>query len=199
MTNSNGRTSEFPIDAFFLDRWSPRAFTDEVISTDTMLTILDAAHWAPSSGNSQPWRFVYGLRGSEAFADLLDLLVPGNQRWAQNAAALVIIISKTHRPSKDGEQKPLRTHSFDTGAAWFSIIAQAMKLGYHAHGMEGFDYQRAATVTGLPEGYQIEAAAAIGRLASPETLPEDLRAREIPSDRQPVSEIAFEGRFTPRS
>ncbi|WP_430255539.1 nitroreductase family protein [Neorhizobium sp. DAR64872/K0K18] len=195
MTTSNNRTSEFPIDAFFLDRWSPRAFAKEAIERDTMLTILDAAHWAPSSGNSQPWRFVYALHGTEDFTRLADLLVPGNRRWAQNAGALVFFVSKTYRVSKDGERREGYTHSFDTGAAWFSIICQAMKLGYHAHGMEGFDKEKAVGELGLPEGFRVEAAAAIGRMAAKDTLPEDLREREVPSQRKPVSEVAFEGRF----
>lgn len=196
MTSSNSRTSEYPIDSFFLDRWSPRAFTDATIDRQTMLTILDAAHWAPSSGNGQPWRFVYGLRGTQAFDAILDLLVEGNQRWAKNAAALMVIVSKSYRVSSNGEHKPAYTHSFDTGAAWFSTICQAMKLGYHAHGMEGFDKARAVDVLGLPEGFRVEAAAAIGQIASADTLPEDLREREVPSGRKPLSEFAFEGKFS---
>jgi len=196
MTSSNTRDSEFPIDVFFLDRWSPRAFTDETITPETMLTILDAAHWAPSSGNNQPWRFVYALRGTPAFPVLVDILSPGNQRWAKSAAALMFVVSKTYRVSKDGERKLAYTHSYDTGAAWFSVICQAMKLGYHAHGMEGFDKEKAVEVLGIPEGYRVEAAAAIGRIADKSTLPDDLREREVPSKRKPVSEIAFEGKFT---
>lgn len=196
MTSSNSRTSEYPIDAFFLDRWSPRAFTDDRIDRDDMLTILDAAHWAPSSGNSQPWRFIYGLRGTPAFDAILDLLVAGNQRWARNAAALIVIVSKSYRVASNGDHKPAYTHSFDTGAAWFSVIAQAMKLGYHAHGMEGFDKERAVEVLGLPDGFRVEAAAAIGRMADKATLPEELREREVPSGRKALAEIAFEGKFS---
>ncbi|CDZ66800.1 Nitroreductase [Neorhizobium galegae bv. orientalis] len=196
MTSSNTRDSEFPIDTFFLDRWSPRAFTEETIDQATMLTILDAAHWAPSSGNNQPWRFIYALRGTPSFPVLLDILVPGNQRWAQNAAALMIVVSKTYRVTSNGEHRPAYTHSYDTGAAWFSVISQAMKLGYHAHGMEGLDKERAVEVLGIPEGYRVEAAAAIGRMADRTTLPDDLAEREFPSKRKPVSEIAFEGKFS---
>ncbi|KAB1088812.1 nitroreductase family protein [Neorhizobium galegae] len=196
MTSSNTRDSEFPIDTFFLDRWSPRAFTEETIDQATMLTILDAAHWAPSSGNNQPWRFIYALRGTPSFPVLVDILSPGNQRWAQNAAALMIVVSKTYRVASNGEHRLAYTHSYDTGAAWFSVICQAMKLGYHAHGMEGFDKEKAVEVLGIPEGYRAEAAAAIGRIADRSTLPDDLAEREIPSKRKPVSEIAFEGKFT---
>ena len=131
MTTSNSRQSEHPVDPFFLDRWSPRAFKEEPMPREDMLTILDAGHWAPSSGNNQPWRFIYALKGTPSWATVLNLLVPGNQRWAQSASALVIFVSRTYRISSDGERKPAYTHSFDTGAAWFSIASQAMKLGYH--------------------------------------------------------------------
>ncbi|MCF6369040.1 nitroreductase family protein [Rhizobium halophilum] len=196
MTDSNNRHSEHPIDAFFLDRWSPRAFTGEAMHKETLLTILDAGHWAPSSGNNQPWRFIYALRGTESWPVLLDILSPGNQRWASNAAALIIFVSRTYRLSKEGEKRPAYTHSFDTGSAWFSIAAQAMKLGYHAHGMEGMDREKAVEVLQIPEGFRVEAACAIGRMAPKETLPEDLRAREVQSQRKPLGGVAFEGWFS---
>ena len=195
MTQSNNRHSEYPIDAFFLNRWSPRAFTGEAMSKETLLTILDAGHWAPSSGNNQPWRFVYALRDTESWPVVLDILTPGNQRWAKNASALIIFVSRTYRISKDSQKKPAYTHSFDTGSSWFSIACQAMKLGYHAHGMEGLDREKAVQVLRIPEGFRVEAACAIGKLAPKETLPDDLREREIQSKRKPLAEVAFEGRF----
>lgn len=195
MTQSNNRHSEHPIDAFFLNRWSPRAFTGEAMSKETLLTILDAGHWAPSSGNNQPWRFVYALRDTESWPVVLDILTPGNQRWAKNASALIIFVSRTYRISKDSQKKPAYTHSFDTGSSWFSIACQTMKLGYHAHGMEGLDREKAVQVLGIPEGFRVEAACAIGKLAPKETLPDDLREREIQSQRKPLAEVAFEGRF----
>src|SRR5690606_1119775 len=157
------------------------------------LTILDAGHWAPSSGNNQPWRFIYARRGTENWPVLLDILSAGNQRWAQNAAALIIFVSRTYRVSKDGEKKPAYTHSFDTDSAWFSIACQAMKLGYHAHGMEGMDRDKAVHRLGIPDGFRVEAACAIGKLAAKETLPEDLQEREVQSKRKPLAEVAFEG------
>ncbi|HEX2146229.1 MAG TPA: nitroreductase family protein [Pseudorhizobium sp.] len=195
MTKSNNRQSEHPIDTFFLDRWSPRAFTGDPMSRETLLTILDAGHWAPSSGNNQPWRFIYALRDTESWPVLLDILNAGNRRWAQNASALIIFVSRSFRISTQGERKPAYTHSFDTGSAWFSIAAQAMKLGYHAHGMEGMDREKAIQMLDIPEGFRVEAACAIGKLAPKETLPEDLQERETQSRRKPLSEVAFEGRF----
>jgi nitroreductase len=195
MTKSNNRQSEHPIDTFFLDRWSPRAFTGDPMSRETLLTILDAGHWAPSSGNNQPWRFIYALRDTESWPVLLDILNAGNRRWAQNASALIIFVSRSFRISTQGERKPAYTHSFDTGSAWFSIAAQAMKLGYHAHGMEGMDREKAIQMLDIPEGFRVEAACAIGKLAPKETLPDDLQERETQSRRKPLAEVAFEGRF----
>lgn len=196
MTSANHRESEFPIDPFFLNRWSPRAFTGEPISKETLLTILDAAHWAPSSGNGQPWRFVYALRDTPEWPVLFDILAEGNQRWVKNASAIVILISKTYRLSSTGERRHAHTHAFDTGAAWFSLAAQAMKLGLYAHGMEGMSREKAVEVLGVPDGYRVEAAVAIGHLADKDTLPEDIRKNEVPSKRKPLAEVAFEGRFT---
>ena len=197
MTESNHRQSEYSIDPMFLDRWSPRAFTGEAVSEETLLTILDAAHWAPSSGNGQPWRFIYARRDTEAWPVLLDILDESNQRWAKNAGALLILVSQTHRISMpSGERRAIYTHAFDTGAAWFALAMQTMQLGLYAHGMGGIDRDKAMRVLNIPaEDYRVEAAVAIGRLADKETLPDDLKAREVPSQRKPLSEVAFEGTF----
>lgn len=195
MTSSNQRHSELPVDPIFLDRWSPRAFTGEAIDEKTLLTMLDAAHWAPSASNLQPWRFVYARNDGKDWPVLLDILDESNQRWANNASALVIVISKTHRITASGERRPSYTHSFDTGAAWHALAMQAHLLGFHAHGMAGIDRDKAMKALGIPEDYRVEAAVAIGYLADRETLPDDLKAREVPSARKPLCEIAFEGRF----
>lgn len=196
MTASNTRQSDHPIDRIFLDRWSPRAFTGAPMPETDMLSILDAAHWAPSSGNSQPWRFVYALKGSDNFDKLLGFLAEGNQRWAVNASALLVLISKTYTISSAGERRAAYNHAFDTGAAWLSLALQSMSLGYHAHGMAGLDKDKAFAELNVPEGYRVEAAVAIGRIASKDTLPDDLQEREVPSKRKPLHEVAFEGSFT---
>jgi nitroreductase len=133
--NVNGRTAEYPIDPLFLERWSPRAFTGEPIPHETLLTMLEAARWAASSFNAQPWRFIYAIRDTPPWGSLLSLLVPFNQEWAKHASALVFAVSKTRsRSRKTGEEHPLPTHSFDTGAACGFMVLQALKLGWHAHG-----------------------------------------------------------------
>lgn len=195
MTTKNTRQSEHDINPLFLERWSPRAYTGEAMPKEELLSILEAARWAPSASNQQPWRFLYAQRDSESWPKFLDLLMEGNQRWAKNASALLFVISRTYNISREGEKKPSPTHAFDAGAAWFSIAMQAHLLGYHAHGMAGIFKDRIVEELNVPEGYRVEAAVALGRLAPKETLPDDLAEREVPSSRLPLSEIAFEGSF----
>jgi len=108
MTTSNGRESEYPIDSHFLDRWSPRAFSNEIMPEADLLKMLEAARWAPSSFNHQPWRFVYALRGSEHWDGFLSLLIEFNQGWVKSAAALLFVISRTHSGELgSAEQKPI--------------------------------------------------------------------------------------------
>jgi nitroreductase len=194
MTEFQGRVSDHPVDPLFLQRWSPRAFTGEAMDEAVLLTILEAARWAPSSYNSQPWRFVYARRGSPAWPGLLGLLNPGNRVWAERAAVLLIAASRTSRDGPEGPV-PSWSHSFDTGAAWMSLALQSLRLGWHAHAMVGFDRDRAFAELGFPAGHRIEAAIAIGRLGDPGLLPAELRAREAPNSRQPVGAFFFEGRY----
>jgi nitroreductase len=196
MTSFKDRTADYPIDPMFIERWSPRAFTGEPIAEVDLLTMLEAARWAASSYNSQPWRFVYARRDTPPWKKLLHLLVPGNQAWAQHASALVILISKRMMRLPGAEADvPSPTHSFDTGTATGYFALQARKMGWHAHGMSGLDRQRAAAELDIPEGYTVEAACAVGRIGDPSTLPPALQAREHPSGRLPLAEIAFEGSF----
>ena len=196
MTTSNNRTADHPIDPMFLERWSPRAFTGEPLAEADLLTMLEAGRWAPSSYNSQPWRFVYARRDTPAWPRLLGLLVPANQAWAKDASALVVLISNSlmRRPGTD-EDVPSTTHSLDAGTASGYLALQAMKMGWHAHGMVGFDRDRAFAELNVPRGYQVEAVYAVGRLGDPSKLPEPLRARERPNARLPLAELAFEGFF----
>jgi nitroreductase len=196
MTSSNNRTASKDIHSIFLDRWSPRAFTGETMSKDTLLTILEAGHWAPSAFNYQPWRFIYALKGTANFDALLGTLIEFNQSWAKNASALIFMVSDTlSRPADGGEAKPSRSHSFDTGTAWGYIALQALHLGYHAHGMTGVDFDKAASTIHLPEGFHIEAAVAIGKMGDKSILPEGLQVKEVPNSRKPLDEVSFEGRF----
>lgn len=189
---SQKRQAEYPVDDVFLDRWSPRAMTGEAIPSETLMSLFEAARWAPSSYNNQPWRFLFAQRDTKHWQTFFDLLGEFNQSWCQNAAVLVVFISKTHF---DFNGEPSVTHSFDTGAAWENLALQGGLKGLVVHGMQGFDYERTAVVLNIPAGYQVEAMAAIGKPADPETLSEDLRAKESPSDRRKLEKTICEGPF----
>ena len=182
------RATDTAIASLFLERWSPRAFDGSIMPHEDLRTVLDAARWAPSCFNYQPWRFVYVHREDEAWDQFVNLLIPFNQSWAKNASVLVFIFSETTMGSPD---KPSHSHSFDAGAAWAQMGLQALMLGYHSHGMVGIDFDRVPSELNMPEGFRIEAAVAIGRIADPSILPEALREREHPSGRKPMDEIAF--------
>jgi nitroreductase len=163
---------------------------------ETLATILEAARWAPSGYNFQPWRFVYARKGTAHWERLLGMLNPFNQSWAKSASALIIVLSKTSEipPGKDAES-PNRTHSFDAGAAWGYMALQASLMGWQAHGMGGIEHDKIRTELQVPSGYHIEAGVAIGRQGDKSTLPEAMQARETPSGRRSLAEISAEGVF----
>ncbi|MCI4590456.1 nitroreductase family protein [Sphingobium sp. BYY-5] len=184
------------VDSLFLERWSPRAFDASALPQGDLDTIFDAARWAPSAFNYQPWRFLYAHRDGADWDRFLGGLLPFNQSWAQNASVIVYVLSDTQMAAPGSEEyKPSHSHSFDAGAAWALLALQATRLGYHSHGMSGVDFDAARKELGVPERFRIEAAVAIGRLADKSILPETLQAREAPSGRKPVEEFAFAGNF----
>jgi len=192
----NPRLADYPIDPLFLQRWSPRAFSDETIRETELLALFEAARWAPSGGNAQPWRFLYARRDTAHWAKFLGLLVPFNQAWASRAAALIVLVSDPiFLPPGADKPVSLRSHSLDAGAAWASLALQATRAGWRAHGMGGFDAERAAIELNVPAGQTVELAIAIGRPGERSSLPEAYQAREFPSGRKTVAEFAFEGGF----
>ncbi len=196
MTTANSRTADYPVEDIFLNRWSPRAFTAEPMPDADLHTLFEAARWAPSSSNTQPWRFFYAKRDTPAFGAFLGLLNPSNQVWAKNASVLMILASKkTFTPPGKSEAAESRSHSFDTGTAWGFLALQAHRLGYATHAMGGFDVARSIVELNMPEDYRPEAAIAIGRIGDREALPEALRAREQPNSRNPQSVFVREGGF----
>ena len=191
------RQPDHPIDPLFLERWSPRAFDGSEVPDADLAAMFEAARWAPSAFNSQPWRFLYAKRGDTNWETFLSLLVPFNQSWAKTASVLVYILSDT-MPFTDkatGEPKESSTHSFDAGAAWISLALQATRMGYHAHGMSGIRYEEAREALRIPERFALNAACAIGRIGDPGQLDEKQRAREFPSDRKPQAEFVQRGGF----
>lgn len=184
------------VDPLFLDRWSPRAFDSSAIPQADLDTIFDAARWAPSAFNYQPWRFLYATRDSADWNRFLGLLLPFNQSWVERASALIFVLSDTLTAAPGSEDfKPSHSHSFDAGAAWALLALQATRLGYHTHGMTGVDFERARAELGVPDRFRIEAAVAIGRIADKSVLPETLQAREAPSGRKEIAEFVTAGNF----
>ena len=185
------RHADHVIDDLFLRRWSPRAMSGEPMSMEALMRLFEASRWAPSSGNSQPWRFVYARAGTPEFHRYFDLLADGNKRWCHRAGALVIVVAKTQ--GDDG--RPWRTHAFDTGAAWMALALQGTLAGFVVHGMGGFDRDRAREVAHVPEGHDVMCMIAVGHSGKIEDLDEPERSRETANDRQPVSSFVHEGRF----
>ena len=186
------RRPDRAIDPLFVRRWSPRAMTGEALTEDELLTLFEAGRWAPSTYNEQEWRFLYARRDGADWQTFFDLLAEGNKAWCVNAAVLVVVVS--HRVfTRNGKPNPV--HTFDCGSAFENIALQGTIMGLVVHGMQGFDYAKAAQSLGVPEDYKVEAMFAVGRPGDPDKLPEQLRKVEVPSGRKPVAEIICEGRF----
>jgi len=189
---SEKREADYPVDELFLDRWSPRAMSGEELAEDDLMTLFEAARWAPSSYNNQPWRILYARRGTEHWQTFFDLLVEGNKVWAKNAAALLLFVSKT---TFDFNGQTYPTYSFDTGAAWENLALQGWRKGLVVHGMQGFDYERARAELKIPDGFRVEAMAAVGKPGDPSELPEKSQEMETPSGRRRLAETICEGQF----
>lgn len=188
------RTPDHPVEPLFVDRWSPRSFSGEPIPDAVLHSAFEAARWAPSASNGQPWRFIVSRNGDAAWPLFLGLLATRNREWAQRASALVLIASAT-LIERRGETVHNASHSFDTGAAWANFAHQALLLGWHTHGIGGFDRDGARFSLGIPEDYAVETIVAIGRQGRLDTLHVDFHAQEAPSTRRPLPDFVFEGRF----
>lgn len=186
------RTPAHNIHSLILNRWSPRSMTGEELTDELLMSLFEAARWAPSSYNNQPWRFIYAKRNTEHWNRLFNLLVEGNKVWAKNAAALVVVIA---RKNFEHNEKPARTNQFDTGAAWENLALEATFRGLAAHGMQGFDYEKAKKDLEVPDNFDVVAMIALGKRGQRDQLPPQLQEREYPNDRKPLNEIVMEGRF----
>lgn len=188
----SARKKQNNVNDIFINRWSPRAMSGEPITDDELFALFEAARWAPSSHNNQPWRFVYAKRDTQYWEKLFSFLVEGNQAWVKNAAAVVVVISKT---VSEYNGSFIRTHSFDTGSAWENLALQGTLNGLVVHGMSGLDYEKAAAGLGITENFKIEMMFAVGKPGDLMELPEKLREIEKPSGRKELTEIVNEGEF----
>ncbi|MBI2666496.1 nitroreductase family protein [Candidatus Woesearchaeota archaeon] len=186
------RKSAYLINSLILNRWSPRAMSGASLTDEELMPLFEAARWAPSSYNNQPWRFLYAKRDTKHWKVFFDLLVEFNQSWCKNAAVLVVIIAKKNF---EHNGQPSVTHQYDTGAAWENLALEGSANGLVVHGMQGFDYEKARKDLNIPNEYTVLAMAAIGKPAEKESLPEGLAKIEVPSDRKPLKEIVMEGEF----
>ncbi len=184
--------AHFSIDTLLAERWSPRAFEDRSIEPAKLRQLFEAARWAASSYNDQPWFYIVASRDNPAeFQKMLDCLVEFNQAWAKAAPVLAISVART-KFKHDGSVNRHAQH--DVGAASASLALQAQSLGLAVHQMAGFDPQRARDTYHIPADHEPMAAMAIGYPGDPAALPDELREREMsPRSRRPISEFVFAG------
>ena len=173
-------------------RWSPRAFSDRMVEPEQLQSLFEAARWAPSSNNEQPWHFIVGTKADPAAHDrLVACLKEGNRKWAFRAPVLILSVA---RLNFEDEGPPNRHAWHDTGMAALSLCLQATALGMVAHQMAGFEIEKARTDLGIPAGYEPVAMIAVGYPGDPATLPDYLRERELkPRERKPVTEFVSDG------
>lgn len=174
------RESDYPIQPMILNRSSPRAMSGEELTDDELFPLFEAARWAPSSSNSQPWRIFYVKRNTSGWEVLFNLLVDFNKKWCVNAAVLGLFFAKRG----DG---PNSTHAYDTGAAWENLALEGTSRGLVVHGMAGFDYDKAKTL--VPEGHDVLAMFAVGKKGPISSLPPELQKREVLSTRKKMEEF----------
>jgi nitroreductase len=185
-TAVNARLAEAEAHGQFRGRWSPRSFTPGPISEAQIASLFEAARWAPSASNRQPWEFLYATDGPER--ELFNsLLNDGNRRWAPKASMLVFVTAR--KVADDG--RPVRTAQFDAGAAWMSLALQAKSMGLATHAMGGIKLDEVYDKLNISrETHEVICAIAVGKPGATADLPEDLRDREVPNTRKPLSEVA---------
>jgi nitroreductase len=189
------RIADHVIAPLFLQRHSQRAMSGAPLPRAELMRLFEAARWAPSSGNQQPWRFVLAERDTPSFDAVFSVLAPFNQEWCARAAALVVVCTDTVRVAATGEKAVRRLAAFDAGAAWMSLALQGSAMGLVVRGMEGFDHVRARDVLAAPEGIDVLAVVAVGLPGDPGLLAEKHRAGEQPNAREPAETRVLFGRF----
>ena len=186
--------AQHPIHDLFKRRWSPRAFSDHPVESEKLHMLFEAARWAPSSNNEQPWRFIVAIKDNETeWTRLLACLVEGNRKWAYRAPVLILSVASLNFQD---DSTPNRHAFHDTGMAVENLVLQATALGLVAHQMAGFDVEKARADLKIPSGYEPVALIAVGYPRDIVSLPDRLRERELqPRSRQPISEWTFSGQW----
>jgi nitroreductase len=186
------RNPGYDINNLISGRWSPRSMDASIMEEKELMPLFEAARWAPSSSNSQPWKFLYAGRDSKDWQVFFDLLVEFNQIWAKNASVLLLLLSEKYALK---DHSPLINHQFDAGAAWQNFALEARNRNLVAHAMGGFDRERARNELHIPDNYEINIMIAVGKAAPKSVLPDFLQAMEKPNTRKNISEIIHKGVF----
>lgn len=187
-------TNDFPVHQLIRERWSPRSFAEKAVPKDILRSLFEAARWAPSSNNQQPWAYLVATKDDkESFEKMLGVLVEFNASWAKNAAVLAIAVAELFFPKNNA---PNRNAQYDTGAASALLSVEATAHGLVVHQMAGFDPEKARQAFAIPAGWDAIAALAIGYPGDPDSLPPKLRDRELaPRTRKPISEFVMAGQW----
>lgn len=186
----NPAPASYPIEDEIKQRWSPRAFSDRMVEPEKLLSLWEAARWAPSSYNEQPWYFLVATKEDEVeYQKMLGCLAEGNQKWARNAPVLMVSVAKL---TFDKNGKPNRHAFHDVGLAVAGMVFEATDLDLFVHQMAGFSPEQVREAYGVPDGFEPVAAIAIGYGA--EDLPDDVKAQEMkPRERRPIESFVFQG------
>jgi len=184
--------TDAPVHELIKNRWSPRAFAEKPVERPVLRSLFEAARWAPSSNNEQPWAYLVATKeDAENFAKMLGVLVEFNANWAKDAPVLALSVAHL-KTNRDG--KPNRVAVHDVGSATAQLTFEANTRGLLVHQMAGFDAQKARQAFAIPPDWEPVAAIAIGYPGNPESLPDKLRERELaPRTRKPVSEFVMTG------
>lgn len=186
-----------PINELLQQRWSPRAFSGKQVEKEKLQSILEAARWAPSAYNEQPWRFIVGIKGDGTWDRICETLVEWNRQWACKAPVLILNIGKkTH----EYNGKNNVTFKYDTGQAVAMMVTEAVNQGLFSHQMSGFDAEKAAELFDIPDDYQAISVTAVGYYGNAEDLPEDMYKSEMEErKRKSLKELVFSGKFGEQS
>lgn len=187
-------TTEYPINDLLAQRHSPRAFADTSVDRETLLSLFEAARWAPSSRNAQPWRFIVATQQNpDAYARMLSVLNENNQRWAGNAPVLMLAIAEVEDPNSGRANNKA---FYDLGAAVAHLTVEASARNLYLRQMGGILPEKAAELYKVPQGYQVVVGVAIGYRGDAAALPDEIAAREqMPRIRQPLDAMVFSGEF----
>jgi nitroreductase len=184
--------TDVPMTQLLRERWSPRAFADKNVAPEILRSLFEAARWAPSSYNEQPWAYIVATKDDpENFAKMLDVLIEFNAGWAQQAPVLAISVARLNMQK---DNSPNRHAFHDVGSASAQLTFEANSRGLFIHQMAGFRVDKARQVFGIPQGWEPVAALAIGYPGDPNSLPQGLTERELaPRTRKPLSEFVMTG------